>query len=182
MTLEDIRQHTPDLYLSLLLSPTAARPQLASLYALEAELLKIPSRVTQPTIGLVRVVWWRDMLAKGDTAQPLLAELARQCPGQGALLADFADSFSVLFDDLPADAAHKIITARAMLWATLVAGALQVPVPQAYAAAQAHYDLDVHGQADARPLKLLVRLAQRRNTGKNGWLGAVWTAIKTGLQ
>lgn len=187
---EHIRHTAPDLYLSLLLTPAAARPQLAALYALEAELLAIPSRVTQPTLGVLRVTWWRDALLAGDTTHPLLAELAAQWQGQGAgegagqgpVLADFADSFSVMFEDLSADALQKIITARAMLWATLVASALQVPVPQAYAAAQAHYDLPVQGSATVRPLLLLIRLGQRRKAGKTGWLGAVWTAIKTGLQ
>lgn len=179
--LDAIRAATPDLYLSLLLSPASARAPLTALYALEAELLNIPSRVTQPTIGLVRVVWWRDRLAAQDTAQPLLAQIAKQWPDDAAVLAGFADSFSVLFDELPTDAASKIIEARAMLWATLVARVLQVPVPDAYAAAAAHYGLPVRGRAHAAPLKLLMRLAARRAAGQNGWLGDVWTAVRTSV-
>lgn len=179
--LDTIRAATPDLYLSLLLSPASARAQLTALYALESELLTIPSRVTQPTIGLVRVVWWRDMLAARDAAQPLLAEIARQWPDDAAVLADFADSFSVLFDGLPPDAAAKIIEARAMLWATLVARVLKAPVPDAYAAAAAHYGLPVKGRAKATPLKLLVRLGARHAAGRNSWLGDVWTAVRTSV-
>lgn len=39
-----------------------ARADLIALYALEAELLAIPTRVTQPLLAEMRYVWWRDQM------------------------------------------------------------------------------------------------------------------------
>ena len=39
-----------------------ARADLIALYAFEAELLAIPTRVTQPLLAEMRYVWWRDQL------------------------------------------------------------------------------------------------------------------------
>lgn len=38
------------------------RADLIALYALEAELLAIPTRVTQPMLAEMRYVWWRDQM------------------------------------------------------------------------------------------------------------------------
>lgn len=40
----------------------AARADLIALYAFEAELLNIPTRVTQPLLAEMRYVWWRDQM------------------------------------------------------------------------------------------------------------------------
>lgn len=180
---DDVRAHVPDLYLSLLLTPAAARPALLALYALEAELLTIPNRVTQPTIGLMRVTWWRDRLAERDTAQPLLKALATEWPDDAATLAEFAESFGVLFEDITADEGRRILQARAMLWATLVAKHLAAPLPESYAAAQAHYGLaeQAASMPQSKPLKLIVRLAYRRTANRNNWLGHAFTALRTAV-
>lgn len=176
---DDVRARAPDLYLSLLLSRPESRAPLLALYALEAEMLKIPSRVSQPALGLVRIAWWRDMLAMQSTEQPLLQELAQHWPNDAAALSDFAETFSNLFED----EAATMIRMRAILWATLVARALTVPVPQAYAAAAAHYGLLIPTtEITAKPLKLIIRLAGRRAANRNNWLGDVWTALKTSLK
>ncbi len=39
-----------------------ARADLIALYAFEAELMAIPSRVTQPLLAEMRYVWWREQL------------------------------------------------------------------------------------------------------------------------
>jgi phytoene synthase len=39
-----------------------ARADLIALYAFEAELMAIPTRVTQPMLAEMRYVWWRDQL------------------------------------------------------------------------------------------------------------------------
>jgi hypothetical protein len=71
---------------------------------------------------------------------------------------------------------------RAMLWAALVAKALGVPQPQAYAAAQVHYGLSAEAPRLAvKPLKLLIKLAARRDANRQGWLGDVWTALRIAL-
>jgi len=40
----------------------AARADLLALYAFEAELVAIPTRVTQPLLAEMRYVWWRDQM------------------------------------------------------------------------------------------------------------------------
>ena len=59
----DVRQSDPDRWLSsrFVVDP-AARADLIALYAFEAELLAIPTRVTQPLMAEMRYVWWREQM------------------------------------------------------------------------------------------------------------------------
>jgi len=47
---------------SRFVADAAARADLLALYAFEAELLAIPTRVTQPLLAEMRYVWWRDQM------------------------------------------------------------------------------------------------------------------------
>lgn len=47
---------------SRFVADTAARADLITLYAFEAELLAIPTRVTQPLLAEMRYVWWREQM------------------------------------------------------------------------------------------------------------------------
>lgn len=47
---------------SRFVSDAAARSDLITLYAFEAELLAIPTRVTQPLLAEMRYVWWREQM------------------------------------------------------------------------------------------------------------------------
>lgn len=47
---------------SRFVADTAARADLIALYAFEAELMAIPSRVTQPTLAEMRYAWWAEHL------------------------------------------------------------------------------------------------------------------------
>jgi phytoene synthase len=47
---------------SRFVTEAAARADLLALYAFEAELLAIPTRVTQPLLAEMRYVWWRDQI------------------------------------------------------------------------------------------------------------------------
>ncbi|WGM47405.1 hypothetical protein KOAAANKH_02282 [Brevundimonas sp. NIBR10] len=58
-----VRAADPDRWLSSrFVSDAQARSDLIALYALEAELMAIPTRVTQPLLAEMRYVWWRDQL------------------------------------------------------------------------------------------------------------------------
>ena len=58
-----VRAADPDRWLSSRCDGDAgARADLVALYAFEAELLAIPTRVTQPLLAEMRYVWWRDQL------------------------------------------------------------------------------------------------------------------------
>jgi len=60
---EQVRAADPDRWLSSrFVADARARADLIALYAFEAELLAIPTRVTQPLLAEMRYVWWRDQL------------------------------------------------------------------------------------------------------------------------
>lgn len=59
----DVRQADPDRWLSSRFAGDAqARADLIALYAFEAELMAIPTRVTQPLLAEMRYVWWREQM------------------------------------------------------------------------------------------------------------------------
>lgn len=58
-----VRAADIDLWLSSrFVADEQPRADLIALYAFEAELMAIPTRVTQPTLAEMRYVWWRDQL------------------------------------------------------------------------------------------------------------------------
>lgn len=63
-SLEDqVRQADPDRWLtSRFVADAQARADLLALYAFEAELLAIPTRVTQPLLAEMRYAWWREQI------------------------------------------------------------------------------------------------------------------------
>ena len=59
----DVRQSDPDRWLSTrFVADPQTRADLIALYAFEAELLAIPTRVTQPLLAEMRYVWWREQM------------------------------------------------------------------------------------------------------------------------
>ncbi|CAN5274200.1 phytoene/squalene synthase family protein [soil metagenome] len=63
-SLEDlVRAADPDRWLSSrFVADDQLRADLIALYAFEAELLAIPTRVTQPLLAEMRYVWWREQM------------------------------------------------------------------------------------------------------------------------
>lgn len=60
---EEVRAADPDRWLSSrFVGDAQARADLIALYAFEAELLAIPTRVTQPLLAEMRYVWWREQM------------------------------------------------------------------------------------------------------------------------
>ncbi|CAL1692357.1 hypothetical protein MMB232_02522 [Brevundimonas subvibrioides] len=58
-----VRVADPDRWLSSrFVSDPQARADLMALYAFEAELMAIPTRVTQPLLAEMRYAWWREQL------------------------------------------------------------------------------------------------------------------------
>jgi len=70
-----------DRYLAALLSPVAARNDLLALAAFHGEIARIAFTVREPTIGEIRLQWWRDALetsAPGaDTGAPVADAIRR---------------------------------------------------------------------------------------------------------
>ncbi|MBU1385603.1 MAG: squalene/phytoene synthase family protein [Alphaproteobacteria bacterium] len=60
---EQVRAADADRWLSSrFVADARARADLIALYAFEAELLAIPTRVTQPLLAEMRYVWWREQM------------------------------------------------------------------------------------------------------------------------
>jgi phytoene synthase len=60
---DQVRAADPDRWLSSrFVADARARADLIALYAFEAELLAIPTRVTQPLLAEMRYVWWREQM------------------------------------------------------------------------------------------------------------------------
>jgi 15-cis-phytoene synthase len=60
----------PDRYLSALFAPKSARDDLFALYAFNAELARIPEQVSEPTLGEIKLQWWRDALVVAASGEP----------------------------------------------------------------------------------------------------------------
>jgi phytoene synthase len=54
------RTHERDRYLAALLAPRSARADLIAIAALGGEIARVPSAVTEPMMGEIRLQWWRD--------------------------------------------------------------------------------------------------------------------------
>ena len=66
-----VRAADPDRWLSSRFAADAtARADLIALYAFEAELVAIPTRVTQPLLAEMRYVWWRDQMEGVFSGEP----------------------------------------------------------------------------------------------------------------
>ena len=59
-----VRTHDPDRYLISLYFPPEIRGYLWALYAFNYEIAKTREVVSDTTIGLIRLQWWRDVLAQ----------------------------------------------------------------------------------------------------------------------
>jgi NADH dehydrogenase [ubiquinone] 1 alpha subcomplex assembly factor 6 len=58
-----VAQDDPDRYLASLFAPAPLRPALWGLLAFNQDIAKTRETVTEPTIGLMRLQWWRDTLS-----------------------------------------------------------------------------------------------------------------------
>lgn len=111
---ERARANEPDRYLSALLSPLPVRADLLALVAFTADLARIPSVVTEPMMGEIRLQWWRDqfgpLAAGAATAHPLADALGRairthDLPVPLLTAMTEARAFDLYVDPLPDDAA-----------------------------------------------------------------------------
>ncbi|WP_406871661.1 phytoene/squalene synthase family protein [Aminobacter sp. P9b] len=79
--LDAVRIADHDRYLSVLYAPEQKRPALLALYAFNAEIAAIRDRVSEPMPGEIRLQWWRDVIASGQS------ELGAGHPVASALMA-----------------------------------------------------------------------------------------------
>lgn len=83
---EQVRRFDRERFTAALFAPPPGRERLMALYAFNLELARVRDSVREPMAGLIRLQWWRDVLAgsRGDeaarhpVAAPLLAVMT-QC-------------------------------------------------------------------------------------------------------
>jgi NADH dehydrogenase [ubiquinone] 1 alpha subcomplex assembly factor 6 len=78
---EEVRRHDRERWLAALYAPEPARGRLMALYAFNLEVARARESVTQPTIGLMRLQWWRDALAENAEGRPRAHPVARALVG-----------------------------------------------------------------------------------------------------
>lgn len=108
---EIVRAHDRDRYLSSFFVPDDKRPPVLSLYAFNAEILRVRDVVSDPTIGMIRLQWWRDTIEAiyaggGAAGHPAaeglaLAIAAGGLPKQALLDLVDAHEFDLFHDRMP---------------------------------------------------------------------------------
>ncbi len=78
---EQVQSQDEDRWLACRYAPAPLRRQLLALYALHGELRRIPSVVSEPPLGEIRLQWWRDALdeiraGKSPRVHPVVEEIA----------------------------------------------------------------------------------------------------------
>lgn len=82
---EAVRKHDNDRFLTALFAPAACREDLFALYAFNHEVAKTREVVTEPTLGQIRLQWWRESIEgafagnprRHEVVEPLAAAIAR---------------------------------------------------------------------------------------------------------
>ena len=96
--LETLRQFDPKRYLCCLYLDEKLRKDVALLYAFDAEIARIPTLVSEPMPGEIRLQWWRDLIASGNNA------------GSGPLANSLMEL--IIRHDLPRETFHAYLDAR----------------------------------------------------------------------
>jgi phytoene synthase len=58
-----VRRHDRDRFQTVLFAPAARREALFALYAFNYEIARVRERVSEPTLGRIRLEWWRETIA-----------------------------------------------------------------------------------------------------------------------
>jgi phytoene synthase len=73
---EIVRARDPDRYLADLFAPAAVRPHLLALHAFAIEVSDIRPKVSQSTLGEIRLKWWETAIRGEHGGNPLAAAVA----------------------------------------------------------------------------------------------------------
>jgi phytoene synthase len=95
-----VREADRPRYYASLFAPAALRGDLFALYGFAAEIERIPDQVSEPTIGEIRLRWWRDALTGGS-----------EFSGEGQSPALRAISAAIARHALPVDALVALVDA-----------------------------------------------------------------------
>jgi phytoene synthase len=78
---EEVRRHDRERWLTALYAPEPARGRLMALYAFNLELARARETVSEPTLGLMRVQWWREALGEIAAGRPRAHPVATALAG-----------------------------------------------------------------------------------------------------
>ena len=98
-----------DRYLTALLAPHVARDDLIALAAFAGDVGRIPSMVSQPMMGEIRLQWWRDAIDRavsgtersGHAIADALGDVVRRHGLETDMLHGFVDAHAVRLGDAP---------------------------------------------------------------------------------
>ena len=86
-----VRRCDEDRWLAANYAPASVRFQLHALYALHAEVNRIPVLVSEPPLGEIRLQWWRESLNEVRVGKTPRAHPVVQAIAASAFLSDGAD-------------------------------------------------------------------------------------------
>jgi phytoene synthase len=66
-----VRRHDRDRFQTVLFAPAARREALFALYAFNYEIARVRESVAQPTLGRIRLQWWRERIAAAFDGGPV---------------------------------------------------------------------------------------------------------------
>jgi len=66
-----VRRHDRDRFQTALFAPAARREALLALYAFNYEIARVRESVTEPTLGRIRLQWWRESIAAAYEGGPV---------------------------------------------------------------------------------------------------------------
>lgn len=66
-----LRRHDRDRFQTALFAPAARREALFALYAFNWEIARVRERVSEPTLGRIRLEWWRESIDAAYTKGPV---------------------------------------------------------------------------------------------------------------
>ncbi len=102
--LDQLKRFDHDRYLAALLTPEAVRAPLVAYFAFDAEMMRIPTTVSEPMLADIRFQWWRETL---ETMTPLsnpgheiAAALAETLFGHGLVPTDLVSLINLRARDL----------------------------------------------------------------------------------
>jgi len=85
-----VRRHDPDRFLTALFAPAERREALFLLYAFNHELARAREAASNPTLALIRLQWWREVVEgarrRHEVAEPLLDAIETGCLERTLLL------------------------------------------------------------------------------------------------
>lgn len=80
-----LRARDEDRWLSARYAPLAARRKLVALYAIHAEIIRVPLQVSEAPLGEIRFQWWRDRLGEIADGKPPRANPALEAVAAAGL-------------------------------------------------------------------------------------------------